>query len=51
MVLEMPIKAILFDYYLTIVDIKTDERKDHLWQVLASFLQYRGAAVEADGVA
>src|SRR5271166_6601775 len=47
MVLEMPIKAILFDFYLTIVDIKTDERKDHLWQVLASFLQYRGAAVKA----
>ncbi|MGB0070288.1 MAG: hypothetical protein WBQ11_19870, partial [Isosphaeraceae bacterium] len=43
----MPIKAILFDFYLTIVDIKTDERKDHLWQVLASFLQYRGAAVKA----
>ena len=47
MVLEMPIKAILFDFYLTIVDIKTDERKDHLWQVLASFLQYRGASVKA----
>ena len=47
MVLELPIKAILFDFYLTIVDIQTDERKDHLWQVLASFLQYRGAAVKA----
>ena len=47
MVLEMPIKAILFDFDLTIVDIKTDEMKDHIWQVLASFLQYRGAAAKA----
>jgi putative hydrolase of the HAD superfamily len=45
MLLEPLVKAIFFDFYQTIVDIKTDERKDSLWEVLASWLQYRGSEV------
>jgi putative hydrolase of the HAD superfamily len=44
---EGKIRAILFDFYLTIVDIKTNERKDRPWRVLASFLRYRGARAGA----
>jgi putative hydrolase of the HAD superfamily len=42
------IKAVVFDFYQTIVEIKTDEKKIELWRVLASFLQYRGADVTAE---
>ena len=48
MILDPKIKAILFDFYQTLVEIKTDETKDELWQVLASFLEYRGADVGPD---
>jgi putative hydrolase of the HAD superfamily len=41
------IKAIIFDFYLTIVNIKTNEKKDRPWQVLASFLRYRGSGADA----
>jgi putative hydrolase of the HAD superfamily len=47
MVTDMNIKAILFDFYLTIVDIKTDEIHIRPWHFLASFLRYRGARTEA----
>ena len=39
--LHFPVKAVLFDFYQTLVEIKTDEKKDQLWQVLAAFLEYR----------
>ena len=42
-----PIRAVLFDFYQTIVDIKTDETQARLWEILASFLGYRGACVTA----
>jgi putative hydrolase of the HAD superfamily len=42
-----PIRAVLFDFYQTIVDIKTDETQVRLWEILASFLGYRGACVTA----
>jgi putative hydrolase of the HAD superfamily len=45
MLLEPQVKGIFFDFYQTIADIKTDERKDPLWEVLASWLRYRGAEV------
>ena len=48
MMLKRPIKAILFDFYQTIVEVKTDETKDRLWEVLAMFLEYRGADVGPD---
>ena len=40
-------RAILFDFYQTIVDIKTDETRDHVWNVLAAFLRYRGGEFSA----
>ena len=42
-----PIRAVLFDFYQTIVDIKTDETQLRLWKILAAFLGYRGACVTA----
>jgi putative hydrolase of the HAD superfamily len=41
-----PIKAIFFDFYLTLLDIKTDEQKEHPWRVLADFLRYQGEGVQ-----
>jgi len=45
MVSDPRLKGILLDFYLTIVNIKTNETKDRPWQVLASFLRYRGAGI------
>jgi putative hydrolase of the HAD superfamily len=41
-------KAILFDFYGTLVDIETDERSVESWRVLSSFLRYRGGRAEAE---
>jgi putative hydrolase of the HAD superfamily len=41
------IRAVLFDFYQTIVEIKTDETPERLWQTLASLVGYRGARVTA----
>ncbi len=40
-------KAILFDFYHTLVDIETDEHRTGLWERLAWFLRYRGL-IKAD---
>lgn len=45
MLSDPKLKGILLDFYLTIVNIKTNETKDRPWQVLASFLRYRGAGI------
>lgn len=37
------VKGVLFDFYQTLVEIQTDEKKDALWELLAGLLSYRGA--------
>jgi putative hydrolase of the HAD superfamily len=39
------IKGIFFDFYLTLLDIRTNEEKEHPWRVLVDFLRYQGATV------
>lgn len=39
--------AVLFDFYLTLVDIWTDEEKIEVWEKLALFLSYDNIFVEA----
>jgi putative hydrolase of the HAD superfamily len=39
------IRAVIFDCYGTLVDIKTDEEKDEIFYYLALYLQYYGATV------
>jgi putative hydrolase of the HAD superfamily len=38
-------KAILFDLYGTLLDIKTDEHELRPWEILVSFLRYRGLRI------
>lgn len=40
-------KAVLFDLYGTLVDIKTDEYRQELWDTLSRFLRYQEVEVEA----
>ena len=40
-------RAILFDFYGTLVDVHTDEHPHAPWQVLASWLAYRNATFDA----
>jgi putative hydrolase of the HAD superfamily len=41
------IRAVIFDCYSTLIDIKTDEQKDDIFDYLALYLQYYGAKTEA----
>ena len=40
-------KVILFDFYGTLANIRTDERDIQPWLVVASYLRYRGAKISA----
>lgn len=42
------IRAVIFDCYGTLVDIRTDERKDEVFYYLALYLQYYGATIGAE---
>lgn len=42
----MNLQAVLFDFYNTLVEIRTDEGRDEVWERLARFLRYR--RLEAD---
>jgi putative hydrolase of the HAD superfamily len=42
---DLSFKAILFDFYGTLINVKTDEHDIQPWYVLASFLHYQGAKV------
>lgn len=41
------IRAVIFDCYSTLIDIKTDEQKDDIFNYLALYLQYYGAKIDA----
>jgi putative hydrolase of the HAD superfamily len=41
------IKGILFDFYLTLLDIRTNEEKEHPWRVVADLLRYQGATISS----
>lgn len=41
-------KAVLFDLYGTLIDIKTDERDPSVYEVLSGFLSYHGVIVTPD---
>jgi len=40
------IRAVIFDCYSTLVDIKTDESKPQIYRYLSLYLQYYGAQIE-----
>ncbi len=41
------VKAIIFDCYSTLIDIKTNEQKKEIFQYLSLYLQYYGAKIDA----
>jgi len=41
------IRAVVFDCYSTLIDIKTNERKNEIFHYLSLYLQYYGAKVDA----
>ncbi len=42
------IRAVIFDCYGTLVDIKTDEEKDEIFYYLTLYLQYYGASISKE---
>jgi len=44
------IRAVIFDCYSTLVDIKTDESKPDIYRYLSLYLQYYGAKIEGKGL-
>src|SRR5262245_10678037 len=42
----MNLQAVLFDFYNTLIEIRTDEGRDEVWERIAQFLRYR--RLEAD---
>jgi len=44
------IKAIIFDCYSTLIDIKTNEQKKEIFHYLSLYLQYYGVAINAGGL-
>jgi len=42
------IRAVVFDCYSTLIDIKTDEQKDEIFHYLSLYLQYYGAKIDAE---
>lgn len=41
-------KAILFDFYATLIDVETDEYDWRAWETVARFLRYRGSEAPAE---
>jgi len=41
------IRAVIFDCYTTLIDIKTNERKEEVFGYLSLYLQYYGASISA----
>jgi len=41
------IRAVVFDCYSTLIDIKTNEQKNEIFHYLSLYLQYYGAKVDA----
>ena len=39
------IRAVIFDYYNTLIDIKTDEEKQEVFRFLSLYLQYYGVSM------
>jgi putative hydrolase of the HAD superfamily len=44
---NLNLEAVLFDLYGTLIDIKTDEYRQEVWDILSRFLYYQGVKVEA----
>ena len=44
------IQAVIFDYYGTLVDIETDERKSEIYESLSRYLQYYGADISPENL-
>jgi putative hydrolase of the HAD superfamily len=44
------IRAVIFDCYTTLIDIKTNERKEEAFGYLSLYLQYYGASISAEGL-
>jgi len=42
------IRAVVFDCYSTLIEIKTDEHKDEIFDYLSLYLQYYGAKLDAE---
>ncbi|MFB0520171.1 MAG: HAD family hydrolase [Desulfatiglandales bacterium] len=42
------IRAVVFDCYSTLIDIKTNEQKDEVFHYLSLYLQYYGAKIDAE---
>jgi len=42
------IRAVVFDCYSTLIDIKTNEQKDEIFRYLSLYLQYYGAKLDAE---
>jgi putative hydrolase of the HAD superfamily len=47
---HLNLKVVLFDLYGTLVDVRTDEHRPELWDMLARYLRYQGLSVEAKGL-
>jgi putative hydrolase of the HAD superfamily len=41
------IRAVIFDCYSTLIDIRTNERKEEVFEYLSLYLQYYGARIDA----
>ncbi len=41
------IRAVIFDCYSTIIDIKTDEHKENIYRYLPAYLQYYGMKIDS----
>lgn len=43
-------KNVIFDFYGSLVDIKTDEDNDYVWEKLSLYMSYQGASYDASGL-
>lgn len=50
MLADLRPKAILFDFYGTLVDIETDEYDENAWDVVSHFLRYRGSCTSSETI-
>ena len=44
------VRAVVFDCYSTLIDIKTDEEKGEIFHYISLYLQYYGAKLNAEGL-
>lgn len=44
------IRAVIFDCYSTLIDIKTSEEKEEVYNYLSLYLQYYGSKMDAEGL-